>query len=67
MSTLDFTIKPSVNPHKFTVEIDATRLERLAANFGMFNPDFIRSLDRSEQDVRAGRVKKLRSLKDLRK
>ena len=67
MSTLAFTIKPSVNPHKFTVEIDAIRLERLAANFGMFNPDFIRSLDRSEQDVRAGRVKKLRSLKDLRK
>ena len=30
-----------------SVSFDADRFERIAANFGMFSDDFIKSLDRS--------------------
>ena len=49
------------------MEMDANRLEKLASMFGMYNPDFLDSLERAERDVKAGRVYKLRSLRDLRK
>jgi hypothetical protein len=47
------------------VEIDAQRLEKLADALGMYNPDFVASLDRAEADVKAGRVKKIKTFKDL--
>ena len=50
---------------KFIVEINAERFEKLAADLGFFNPDFLESIDRSEADYRAGRFKKLKSLKEL--
>ena len=52
---------------KVLIEMDADRFEKLAADFGFFNPDFLKSLDRAEKDVRAGRIYKLKSLKELRK
>ncbi|HEY4483141.1 MAG: hypothetical protein A3I39_02635 [Candidatus Yanofskybacteria bacterium RIFCSPLOWO2_02_FULL_47_9b] len=67
MNTMAITIKPSVRKGKFVVEMDANRLEKLASMFGMYNPDFLDSLERAERDVKAGRVYKLRSLRDLRK
>ncbi len=33
----------------------------------IFSSEFLQSLDRAERDVAAGRIKKLKSLKDLRK
>ena len=51
---------------KILVEFDADKFERLAADFGFFGPDFIQSIERAEKDYRAGRVKKIRSLKSLR-
>lgn len=59
-------IGPSVrHRRKWVVEIDADKLERLAAALGMYNPDFLNSLDRAEADIRAGRTRSLRSLKSL--
>lgn len=51
--------------NKFLIEIDAERFEKLAADLGFFNPDFLQSIDRAEADYRAGRFKKLKSLKEL--
>ena len=65
MASLEFTITQK-SPKKVTIEFDADKFEKLAATFGFFNPEFLKSLDRAEQDIKAGRVKRLRSLKDLR-
>ena len=65
MASLIATIKPRAK--KISVELDASRFERLAASFGLFNPDFLKSLDRAEKDYQAGRVKKVSSLGELRR
>jgi len=68
MSSVVFKIKESRSePKKFTVSFDADRFERVAAGFGMFGEEFLESLDRAEKDVKAGRVKKIKSLVSLRK
>jgi hypothetical protein len=48
------------------VEIDAGQFERLAAQFGFFGDDFLKSIDQAEKDIRAGRVRKIKSLRELR-
>ena len=53
-------------PKKVRVEIDRLGFERLADSLGLFRNEFMESLDRAEADIRAGRVKKLKSLRDLR-
>jgi len=68
MSSLTVTIKPKTNNRKkFLVEMDFDKFERLAANLGFFSSEFLRSLDKAEKDYKAGRVKKVKSLKELRK
>lgn len=66
---LILTIKPKMTSRggqkKFVVEMDADKLERMAAAFGMFNPDFLESIERAEADYRAGRARKMRSLRTL--
>ena len=52
---------------KFTVEVDANKFERLAADFGFFNPEFLKSIERAEKDYKMGRAKKINSLRELRK
>jgi len=47
--------------------MDVEKFERLAADLGFFSPEFLKSLDRAEKDYRAGRFKKIKSLKELRK
>ena len=68
MAQLDIKIRSRI-PHsqKMLIELDAEKFERLVANFGFFSPEFLKSLKRAEKDFRAGRVSKLKSLKDLRK
>ena len=51
---------------RYIVEFDADKLERLASACGWFHPEFIESVDRAEKDIRAGRMKVLRSFRDLR-
>ncbi|MEK7183412.1 MAG: hypothetical protein AAB776_02125 [Patescibacteria group bacterium] len=48
-----------------TVQVDASRFERLAAVFGFFNPGFLSSVDRAEKDYKAGRVRKITSFSQL--
>lgn len=67
MSSLAITIKPNVGRKKILVELDVDKFERLAANLGFFSADFLKSLDKAEKDYRTGRVKKISSLKELRK
>ena len=67
MDTQTITVKKVGNgTRKVLVEIDANRLERLAANLGFFGQDFLNSLDKAEKDYSAGRTRKVRSLKNLR-
>jgi len=68
MASLTITIKPRANhPRKILIEMDSEKFERLAANLGLFNPEFLKSLERAEKDYKAGRIKKIKSLKELRK
>lgn len=67
MSSLTITIKPKTNNRKkFLVEMDFDKFERLAANLGFFSSEFLRSLDKAEKDFKTGKVKKIKSLKELR-
>lgn len=67
MVSMNITIKDGKNrKHRAMVELDADKFEKLAAIFGLFNPDFLKSLAKAEKDIKAGRITKLRSLKDLR-
>lgn len=67
MVSLNIIIKQDKKrPHKTVVEFDTNQFERVAAVFGLFNPEFLKDLKESEEDYKAGRVKRLRSLKDLR-
>ena len=67
MASLGITIKTESNlARKIVVELDADKLEKLAAGFGFFNPDFLESIDRAEKDYKYGRVRKVKSLKELR-
>ena len=61
MASLNITIKPCAtrSQKKFLIELDAEKFEKLAADFGFFNSEFLESLDRAEKDYRAGRVKKI--------
>jgi len=68
MSSLTVTIKQSRSrAKKILIEMDAEKFERLAATLGFFSPDFLKSLDRAEKDYKAGRFRKIKSLKELRK
>jgi hypothetical protein len=68
MASLTITIKPHANHHKrILVEMDVEKLERLASALGLFNPEFLKSLDRAERDYKGGRIKKIKSLKELRR
>lgn len=64
--SITLTVKPKQKNKKIIVEMDAGRLERLAASFGFLNPDFLSSLDRAEKDYEAGRYRKIKSLRDLK-
>jgi len=69
MASLPVTVRPASRARRRTlrIEVDAEKFERLAADFGLFNPEFLASLERAEADVRAGRVRKITSLRTLRR
>lgn len=50
----------------FSVKMNRHSMERLADSLGLYSNDFLASIARAEADIRAGRVKKLRNLRDLR-
>ena len=49
------------------MELDAERFERLAADLGLFNSEFVSSIERAEKEIAEDKVRRLRSLKDLRR
>jgi hypothetical protein len=62
------TIKPSPRQaNRVLVELDVEKFERLAANLGLFRREFLESVERAEKDVAKGKVRRLRSLRDLRR
>jgi len=66
MTSLNITIKEDKNrSRRAIIELDADKFEKLAGVFGLFNPEFLKSLDRAEKDYKAGRIFKIKSLKDL--
>jgi len=67
MVSLNITITQGKKLNKKIVEFDVDQFEKLAALFGMFNPDFIKRLNKAEKDIKAGRIRKINSLKDLEK
>lgn len=60
-------IKTTTVGKKIVVELDANRLERLASNLGFYSHDFLKSVDRAERDYRAGRVREVASLSEVRR
>ena len=64
MASLQLNVNNS--PTKILIELDANKFEKLLANFGFFSKEFIKSVERSERDYKAGRVKRISSLKSLR-
>lgn len=67
MASLNITIKEkNKKTGKRVVEFDADQFEKLATVFGFFSPEFLKDMEESEKDYKAGRVKRLKSLKDLR-
>jgi len=65
MANPTITIKKA-SSGKFRVEMDIDKFERLADALGLYNPEFLKALERSEKDYREGRYRKVNSLKDLR-
>jgi len=65
MATITVERKPKSK--RITLEIDAERLERLAASLGLVSPSFLDSVSRSEKEIALGKTKRLRSLRELRR
>ena len=62
------TIRPSPSRTKrVLVELDAERFERLAADLGFLRKEFLESVERAEEDIARGKIRRLRSLHDLRR
>ncbi len=66
MASLNMQFSSQGTARDVLVKINADQFERLAATFGFFNPEFLKSLQRAEKDIKQGRTRKIKSLKDLR-
>ena len=65
MATLTIAQKPS--SRRINVEINLDQWEKLADAFGFYRPEFLATLKQSLKESKAGRVRKIRSLKELEK
>lgn len=63
MATLTISQK---SKEKINVEIDLNQWEKLADVFGFYQPEFLKSLKQSLQESKQGRVRKIKSLRELR-
>jgi len=64
MATITVERKPKSK--RVVVEIDADRLERLAASLGLFSSSFLDSVTRSEKEIALRKSKRLHNLRELR-
>jgi hypothetical protein len=60
------TVEKRPKSRRIVVEIDADKLERLAASLGLFSSSFLDSIARSEKEIALGKTARLRHLRDLR-
>jgi len=58
MATLDVKI----NRKKILIKLDVEKMEKLLSLLGFFNPEFLKSLERAERDIKEGKIKKIKSL-----
>jgi hypothetical protein len=65
MATITVERKPKSK--RIVVEIDADKLERLAASLGLLSPSFLDSISRSEEAIALGKTRRLRNLRELRR
>ncbi|MGO8732825.1 MAG: hypothetical protein ACLQVM_08520 [Terriglobia bacterium] len=65
MATITVERKPKSK--RIIVEIDADKLERLAASLGLFSSSLLDSISRSEKEIALGKTKRLRNLRELRR
>ena len=68
MNTLPITIIKNTTNKKstFTMEFDSNRFERLAAALGMVSKECLASIAQSEKEIKLGKTRKIKSLRDLR-
>lgn len=50
---------------KYNISVDLGVLEKIAGSLGLFKQSFVDDIKESLSDMRAGRIVKARSLKDL--
>lgn len=71
MPNLNIAIQPQSKQRPtgrtFVIELDAEKFEKLAGDFGFFNPEFLKSMEKSERQYRQGKAKTLKSLGNFRK
>jgi hypothetical protein len=65
MATITVERKPKSK--RIIVEIDADKLERLAASLGLFSSSLVDSISSSEKEIALGKTKRLRNLRELRR
>jgi hypothetical protein len=61
------TVERRPKSKRILVEIDADKLERLAASLALFSSSFLDSMSRSEKEIALGKTKRLRNLRELRR
>ncbi len=61
------TVERRPKSKRVMIEIDADKLERLAASLGLLSPSFLNSISRSEEEIALGKSKRLRGLRELRR
>jgi len=64
MPTLAIVQKPKVR--KIRVDINLDQWERLADVFGFYRSSFLKTLTQSLKESKSGKVRKIKSLKELR-
>ena len=65
MATVTILEKPS-SRKKIKVEINLDQWEKLADVFGLYNPSFLKLLNKSLKESKRGAVRKIKSLRELR-
>ncbi len=48
------------------VKIDLARLEKILSALDLFSDEFLESIKRAEKDIKKGRIKKIKSLREFR-
>jgi PHD/YefM family antitoxin component YafN of YafNO toxin-antitoxin module len=53
------------NKKTYTIEFDADRWERIAAALDLFSDEFLEDIEAAEKDLKEGRIREIKSFRDL--